>query len=272
MKTTETKKKKKKKSHSVLSFFLTFFVTLIALGGVGVVVFLVSTEHLALTLPGGSVTSNAASYAELPVYTYGQVPKSDPVENSYFDDAVFVGDSLTYGMTIYPNKLGFIYGVTGISVSDALVKDKYTLKSGQMGTAVDAATERNPGKIYLMFGTNGINYMTNYTPIIEDYTILIQHIRQKCPDALIYVQSIPPVTEGYSAEHPLMRPKNIQEYNSLLKEMTEKENCYFLDSYSVLSTESGHLPQAYTSDIGLHINNDAYDAMFNYIKSHTVKK
>jgi len=267
------KKKKKKRKSSVGSFFATFFLTLFAFCGVGVVMLIFASEQLNFTLPGNWFSGQqTTSYPEHPVDTYGLVGESATVADSYFEDAVFVGDSLTHGMKAYDKMVGTSYGVTGISVSDAIWRDKYTLKSGRMGTAVDAASELKPGKIYLMFGTNGVNYMYDYTPIIEDYKVLIQHIRQKNPDALIYVQSIPPVTQGYSYAYPRLKPENIQKYNGMLKEMTEAEQCYFLDSYSVLSTESGHLPQMYTSDSGLHINNKAYDAMFGYIKSHTVKK
>ena len=272
---SEKPKKKKKRRRSIGHFFITFFITLIALFAAGLVMLILASEQLQLNIPGlngnwffGQTASNSQHSA----YTYGLVQESAAVEDSYFDDAVFVGDSLTHGMRAYKNRLGRSYGVVGISVSDALWRDRYTLDNGSLGTAVDAATQGNPGKIYLMFGTNGVNYMSDYTPIIEDYTILIQHIRQKCPNAAIYVQSIPPVTQGYSIAYPRLKPKYIQAYNQMLLKMTEEQNCYFLDSNSVLSTESGHLPQMYTSDSGLHLNTSAYEVMFDYLKRHTVKK
>lgn len=261
--------KKKKKKHSAGRFIATFFITLFALCAAGTVFMIFMIEQS----PDGWF-----GFTEMPWQNneqkleYGLVEESAWAEDDYFDDAVFVGDSLTYGMTAYPEHLGSIYAVTGIQISTALMNDKYELESGKMGTAVDAATEKNPGKIYLMFGTNGVNFTTDYTEMIEDYTIMVQHIQQRCPDAIIYIQSIPPVTQSYATYvQTKMKPENIQRYNSLLLEMAEQEQCYFLDTYSVLCTESGYLLRDFTSDSGLHINNDAYDVMFDYIRRHTVQ-
>lgn len=266
-------KKKKKRRSSAGQFFLTFFLTLVACCGVAAVVMIFSAEQLDFSLPGKWLFGyHTTSYSEHPTDLYGLVRESEAVEDSYFDDAVFVGDSLTRGMLLYEERVGTHYGVVGIGISDALWREKYTLQSGYLGSAVDAATETNPGKIYLMFGTNGVNYTDNYQPLIDDYKIMIQHIRQRCPDALIYIQSIPPVTEGYSIAYPRLKPKKIQTYNNMLKEMAKAEACYYLDTNSVLSTESGHLPRMYTSDSGLHLNDSAYEVMFDYLKRHTVKK
>lgn len=269
----QEKKKTKKKKHSAGRFIGTFFITLFALCAAGAVFLILTAEQFNLTLPGDWFNFTQTPDQGTGQNQYGLVEESERADDAYFDDAVFIGDSLTHGMTAYPEHLGSIYAVTGIQISTALTSDAYELENGGKGTAVDAAAEQNPGKIYLMFGTNGVNFTTDYTEMIEDYTIMVQHIRQKCPDAIIYIQSIPPVTEGYATYvQTKMTPDHIQEYNSLLLKMAEENQCYFLDTYSVLCTESGYLPQKFTSDSGLHINNDAYDVMFDYIRRHTIKK
>ena len=60
------------------------------------------------------------------------------------------------------------------------------------------------------------------------------------------------------------------EFNEELEALATAKECYFLDTYSLFVTESGYLPRDLSTD-GLHLNQDAYDIMFEYIKTHTVQ-
>ena len=58
------------------------------------------------TAPGENADTSAdepqAEEPEAPAYDFSQpAPESEPVDNSYFDDAAFVGDSRTDGFMIY---------------------------------------------------------------------------------------------------------------------------------------------------------------------------
>ena len=51
--------------------------------------------------PDSSVEDSSVQTSSKPEYTSAVVPESSRVLNSYFDDAVFVGDSLTEGIKLY---------------------------------------------------------------------------------------------------------------------------------------------------------------------------
>ena len=269
----EVKKKRKKKS-GIGRVIATFFITLFALCGAAMVFLIVTAEQLDWKIMEGIFPNKHHSTEQPSGSTYGLVKESNAVGDEYFDDLVFVGDSLTNGMTLLDFGLGYkAYGVNGISVRKALTGSdpnyRYELDNGTYGNAVQAAKERNPGKIYLMFGTNGINFET-FENMIADYTEMVELIKAYCPNAKIYIQSIPPVTKGYTKAYPKFKPDRIKEYNGMLLEMAKKLECYYLDSYSALCTESGYLPMEFANADGLHINKKAYEVMFDYIRTHTV--
>ena len=199
--------------------------------------------------------------------SYGEpVPRSEAVENSYFDDAAFVGDSLTVGMklTDYVDKDN-LFGITGVSIH--AIKTQRADFNGKQTTALKAASNMKPKKIYVMLGTNSIGY-TSVSTMIEQYAEVIDLLKKSNPNAIFYIQSIPPMTKSYINSNSKFKTTHFEEFNEELEAIAKE--CYFLDTYSLFVTESGYLPRSLSTD-GLHLNQDAYDIMFKYIKTHTVK-
>lgn len=270
---SQNKLKKKKKKSGAGRFFATFFVSLFALCSVGAVFYIVTAEQLDWHIVTDFLPHRKQSEPTgvSAASAYGLVQESEAVDNSYFDDAVFLGDSLTDGMRLvnYVNDSN-IKAVVGISIERVLKEKAFELRSGNMGTAVRAVSERNPSKIYVMLGTNGIEYSSVDT-LIEQYAQLIDKLKENNTGAILYIQSIPPSTSGYINSKERLSTKKIKQYNEALLKLAEEKECYFLDTYSLFVTESGYLPRALSSGDGLHLNVDAYHIMFDYIKKHTVR-
>lgn len=267
------KVKTKKKKHTAVQVVLTFFVTFFALCGLGTVGYIAMSEDLDFQIIVGD-WFKGKSPAESSITVgnqFGLVSESPEVDDSYFDDAVFLGDSLTVGMTYLPYvNQDNVLGVTGIHLHQVLDNKAYPTRSGRMTTAVRAVEERKPAKIYLMLGTNGLAY-TDMEDMIKDYTRLVTLLKEDNPDADIYIQSIPPATQSYVRNNSGFTVKKVVEYNTALLNMAKEQECYFLDTYSQFVTESGYLPRSLSSDNGVHLNDDAYDIMFRYLKTHTVQ-
>ncbi len=261
--------KKKKKSHGVRSFLLTFFISLFALFSVAAVYFIIVKEPLDFTIMGDWFKGNQTASHSGTVQGYGLVQESGAVDDSYFDDAVFLGDSLTRGMLLQPyTENSTVLGVDGIHLEQVLNQKAYELPNGRSAKAVDAVTARNPKKIYIMLGSNGVNYL-DLDEMINDYERLINLLKEKNPEAIFYIQSIPPATESY-VKAGKSSAKKIRKYNEKLLELAEETECYYLDTYSQFVTESGYLPRSLSSDNTVHLNDDGYEIMFDYLKTHTV--
>lgn len=251
-------------------FLPTFFITLFALSALGGLYFIMQGDNLISgVLPFSNWGNNQTVFSKpLRQNGYGLVVESKAVENDYFDDAAFVGDSLTVGMklTDYVNKNN-LFGITGVSIN--AIKTQRAEFNGKQTTALKAAGNMKPKKIYIMLGTNSIGY-TSVSTMIEQYAEVIDLLKDSNPNAIFYIQSIPPMTKSYINSNSKFKTKHFEEFNEELEALAIAKECYFLDTYSLFVTESGYLPRSLSTD-GLHLNQDAYDIMFEYIKTHTVQ-
>ena len=91
------------------------------------------------------------------LYPSPDVPESPAVDDSYFDDAVFMGDSILSGLETYRMIPNAEYACEiGTSVHRAL-KARVILHNDTYYKLIDYAMLTNPGKLYIMLGTNGID-------------------------------------------------------------------------------------------------------------------
>ena len=120
------------------------------------------------------------------------VGESEAVDDSYFDNCVFVGDSITYGLGSY-NKVSAknVYASVGMNISKI---DTTTVETefGEM-TVIEALKLKKPQYVYIMLGSNGIYWLSN-DAMIKMYSSFIDEIKAELPQTEIIVLSIPPVT------------------------------------------------------------------------------
>ena len=144
--------------------------------------------------PGGGSSVADGTAADVGANLAVIVPEGEPVGDEYFDDAVFVGDSRTEGLRMYSGLTNarFFSGV-GLSV-DRVFTDQIVNLNGQYLTVADALRAADYGKVYIMLGMNELGWV--YESVYADYYAqIIDIIRETHPDAVIYVQSILPVSQ-----------------------------------------------------------------------------
>ena len=200
----------------------------------------------------------------------GNERNPDRVRSDYFDDAVFVGDSITTGISLYDIMSNArVYAKTGLGVA-GILDNPFVEMNGENVTLSEAFRCAPPGKIYVMLGGNSIG---NYDgKLIEPFTKFIETIAEENPNAIIYIQSVLPVNEAKYKEkyHKEIKNEWIDDYNSKLKELSEKNGYYYLDVASVFKDESGGMPAEYTRD-GVHIGVEQYSMWFDYLKENTAE-
>lgn len=215
------------------------------------------------TLEKISASVEASPYAHF--QPFGRVEENEPVDASYFSDAVFVGDSLTVGFQMYSDLVdadflsGTALSVTGLGSMDA---------PGGGGSILDRIQTDEYKKFYIMLGINELIEPSNKEAFIGKYGSVIDTVKATHPEAYIYIQSILPVSQTEDAKGRL-RNDYIRDFNNGLEQLAVEKGAYYLDIASSLADENGFLPENSSVD-GIHLNQEYYTKWLDYLKTHTV--
>lgn len=225
--------------------------------------------------PSEEVTSSAAEPSEAAppappsTETVGALPEQPRVRSEYFDDAVFVGDSLTTGIKLYDVMSNTtVLAATGIGLESIFTKEAIKIEE-QSYTIPDALGKITAKKVYIMLGANSLWGEQSY--LIEQYGKILDVLREKAPDAIFYVQSVLPINpEIFATKYKSgISNADIASFNTALSALAAEKNCYYLDVASVFCDENGAMPAEYTPD-GMHIRSAQYIMWFDYLKTHAI--
>jgi hypothetical protein len=151
-----------------------------------------------------------------------QVTANGRVDVSYFNDAVFMGDSLADGFKDYAKWMS-LKDTSALYMTQRSMTPRSFTQPGAQVDAGDAGvvdvwstiSEKQPGKIYITLGTNALMAM-DPADFIDSYYQLIGKIRSTSPDTLIYITTIPPTSSGYAAKEARLSKERIQQANDLI--------------------------------------------------------
>lgn len=193
---------------------------------------------------------------------------SQAVDDSYFDDALFIGDSRTEGFMMYSSLTNInAYCSKGLSITKIYEDEIVTLEDGRTVTVMDALREQSYAKIYIMFGVNELGWP--YDDLFEEqYAKVVYDIKQLQPDALIYVENIIPISAERSATDDIYNNTNVYRFNAIIEKVCRDQNVIYLDVASALADENGALPADASTD-GIHCNGVYCDKWLDYLKQNT---
>lgn len=202
--------------------------------------------------------------------TFYPVPATPPVNQSYFSDALFIGDSRVMGLMLYSGLTdSTFYTEKGANVSTLLTKPMVLLAGGEKITIPEALKRRTFSKIYIKMGLNELGWKSGEY-FIEVYGGVIDRIRELQPEAIFYVQSILPVTRKKSGADKTYNNERINEFNELIKKMSLEKNLHYLDVHDGISDDEGALPDAAGLD-GIHLNKEYCKIWLEFLKRHTIR-
>ena len=209
----------------------------------------------------------------IPTYDLsGAVPESEMVGDDYFDDALFIGNSLIVGLQRTVPLNARYFASIGLNVSQVFTKELIPMKSGKVMTISDAMETISFSKVYLMFGINELGW-GSIASFINYYGQIIDRIREINPDAIIYVQSILPINEEKWAKsrdfQSCINNVAVATFNQKIVEMCDDKGAAFVNVGEVLTDETGNLFSDATSD-GIHIGGIFSTRWVEYLKTHTV--
>lgn len=214
--------------------------------------------------------NQAENEGSVPVQSAAVVPKGDWVDSSYFDDAVFIGDSLSVGIETYEVMTNaVVLASEGLNPQTILANTAVENKSGQEVKVIDALKEYTPGKIYIMLGSNGFFWLEK-SAFINYYTEFVNQVKAQHPDAVIYIQSIMPVTKEKEQSDPRFANSIINEYNAEIIKMCEQLGVNYVNCAEAVAGEDGALPQEASPSDGMHFTATYYRKWMDYLREHTV--
>lgn len=203
----------------------------------------------------------------------GSLPFSKPVGFGYFDDAIFFGDSISTGIPLYmqtmvPNTA--VIAAQGVSPGGALTSECINTASGRVTMLQAAKAKGERKKVYIMLGANALDY--DEEPFIKGYIEFLQAVKLQYPEAVIYIQSMLPVTSNVNQRYPSKNINNerISSYNNLICKMALDAGVNYVDVAQGVVDENGMLPTAASPHDGMHVSAEYYMKWFDYLRNHTV--
>ncbi len=190
-----------------------------------------------------------------------------PVEDEYFADAVFLGDSRTEGFSLYSGlKQGTYLYAVGATVESVFSKRTQTAADGTAQTLMDALAAGSFSKVYVMLGINELGWPRIET-FSDQYSALVDRIRELQPDAQIALESILPVSAGQEAKGSYVNNERIAQFNAVIRQLAEERGCTYLDVAEALTDAEGCLPDGWTWD-GIHLNVEGCRQWLAYLRAH----
>lgn len=198
-------------------------------------------------------------------------PVFTTVEDDYFADAVFIGDSRTVGMYEYGGleNVSTFYASTGLTVYKLFDSDIVQVPGQKKKITVEEALQQNSfAKIYLMIGINEMGTGTVET-FTEKYREVLEHLQELQPDAIIYIQAIMKVTTERSNQGDYINNEGIIARNEELEKLADNRKIFYLDVNPLICDETGGMVESYTFD-GVHLKAQYIQIWKDFLKQHAI--
>ena len=205
----------------------------------------------------GTVGEMALSTSAFIGPPYGLLDEQEPVDDSYFADAVFFGDSLTLAHSMNSSLPAQFVAQTSLN----------TMTMNSSGLADQLLGKEGITKYYLMIGINEIHY-TAVDDYIRRYGEFVDRLKEEHPDAVVYIASLLPIEKRVDGNP--VRKSSIDAANERLLELSKEKECYYLDINSYIAEEDGYLEDGTAAD-GIHFYGATHAEWDDYLKTHAVE-
>ncbi len=206
----------------------------------------------------------------VPNYPAPHVEEGEAVDDSYFDDAVFAGDSIVSSLEMYGQftNAEFVSKI-GLSPSAAANFHEFETPDNPKATFAEAIAYYKPKKVYLLLGSNGLDKKLSGDVILE-YTDMLNTITTLLPETIIYVLGTPPMTKSKMSKYKNCSPGRYRVFNEELLKLCGEFNIYYIDIYGLVKNKNGYLDSKYSAPDGLHFNRDGCELVADYIRKRAV--
>lgn len=191
------------------------------------------------------------------------------VDDSYFDDAVFIGDSRTVGLHDYGGlDHSDFYATVGMNIYD-LWKEAFCNVDGKKVTLEEALKAKQYKKVYFQIGINEMGRGT-LDGFMNEYQNAVEKFKTLQPDAVIYVQAIMHVTQKKSDSDPIFNNPGIDARNQRIQQLADGVRVFYIDVNEVVCDDQGGLKQELTFD-NLHLYGSKYNIWVDFLKTKGIE-
>ena len=211
-------------------------------------------KHISADIYGDAGVLRAAEY------------EFSTVDESYFDDALFIGDSRTVGLRNYTDlsEHADFYCETSLTIYKVLEENF----DGQ-GTVEEALEDHDYGKIYLMVGINELGRGTT-EDFMAEYTRVVDRLHELEPEAKIFVQGVMRVTGDKNSSDAIFNNSNINARNNAIATLADNQQIFYIDVNEAVCDEEGNLISEYTFD-QIHLLGAYCDLWKQFLLVHGVE-
>ncbi len=189
-------------------------------------------NHISADIYGDAGVLRAASFA------------FSRVDESYFDDALFIGDSRTVGLRDYTDLAEHADFLCETSLTVYKVMEE-SFKG--YGTVEQVLAAKDYGKIYLMVGINELGRGTT-EDFMAKYTEVVDALHELAPDAVIFIQGIMRVSGTKNDSDAIFNNGNINARNNAIATLADNKQFFYIDVNEAVCDEAGNLTADYTHD------------------------
>lgn len=212
-----------------------------------------------------AVPASSDTVAEVPEVqsdVNNPVPQSAALDMSYLDSCCIITDSTLLQMGEYGGfQKANVFGSSQLNALNCTT----TKVDSNFGneTVYEIIKNKKPNDLYIMLGSDLGTSSTE--DMIASYTTLVNNLHGSLPSMDIYVMQLPPVI--YDSD--VKSNEKVNDFNNRLLAMCNTIGVYCIDTNTALKNESGALKEEYWSYDTLALSDKAYDAVVDYILTHT---
>ena len=170
-------------------------------------------------------------------------------DESFFDDALFIGDSRMVSSAYYA-RLGKADYFTDVGMN-VFQMFSVTASDNNFDTT-DLTTllqNRTYKKIFIMLGINECGYPMS--SLLSAYQEDIDTLKSLQPDATIYLLKVYGVSRSVAEGTSYFSPQRLQEVNDGIAGLADGKKVHCLDASHLYCDDEGYMKEEYTSD-GVH--------------------
>ena len=249
-----------------------------------------SPEAMPTAAPSAPEPTPTASPEPTPEPTPEPFPTPEPVEpydfgtpleegeavedDAFFDTAVYLGDSRTEGLQLFSGlKHGDFYWARGMTVFKADSEDYRVFEvDGQKYNLLEVLTLKQYESVYIMLGVNELGYPAeSYEQGLGE---LLDKVIQLQPDAVVYLQIMPPVNDALCRANKLadyINNEKLSQFNSAIVRLAAEKKVVLLNTAEAYLGEDGQLPAELASD-GCYFAYSAYKHWADYLRRHVIDR
>ncbi len=210
---------------------------------------------------GGNEAESSAMVSSA-VSSLDEQPQKADLSNSAMLGNSYLDGFVTYN--VLPD-MDCFYRV-GLNVRTVFTK---TMLNHEIPVIDELQNGKSYDRVFLIFGENELGW-PNTQAFYDGYGEVIDAVRERQPEAAVYIQSILPVSQEVSEKNiDCTNNEQILKFNEMLKELAKEKDAIYLDVASVMMDENGNLPEDAAVD-GIHPGSKYYKIWAEYLEDNAI--